>query len=486
MGAALAVFVMLADALCRPRAALPAGLRSARGTAVLLAAAGALFGAALAATGALVTSAALVAAVAALMALVSNIKNRVLGEPLVFSDFALVAAVFQHPHFYVSALRAWQIALILAGAAALAAVLVVFSSAALAPRALGLGIMLASSGALALLLRSSAWALLHREPDIARDVRVHGLAAALLVHWSGWRRQPDSLPCRTEPIAPTGDPVVIIVQCESFTDPADLLAEGGFVMPGLATARALAQQSGRLLVPGFGAYTMRTEYGVLFGRSEQELGLRKFDPFLTAHRETSFSLPNQLCRKAWTSLFVHPHDLRFYGRDRLMSEAGFDRLIGEDAFAPPPSGAGRYVTDAAVADVIIELARSAAAPTLIYAVTIENHGPWPVPKGAAQSPAEAPYWRLLQHSDAMLERLIIFARTLGRPVTLCFFGDHRPSIPTVSEPGAARHTPYVLMRFGADGTPLGDGSREVDMTPAQLHHAILAALRADTSGAGQD
>ena len=278
---------------------------------------------------------------------------------------------------------------------------------------------------------------------------------------------------------------MIIVQCESFTDPTDLLADTAFDMPGLATARTLAQQSGRLLVSGFGAYTMRTEYGVLFGRSEQDLALRKFDPFLTAHRETSFSLPNRLCGKVWTSLFVHPHDLRFYGRDQLMVQAGFDRLIGEDAFAPPLPEAGRYVTDAAVADVIMDLARSTAAPTLIYAVTIENHGPWPMPKAAAQSPGEAPYWRLVQHSDAMLERLIMFARTLGRPVTLCFFGDHRPSIPTVSEPEVTRHTPYVLMRFGPDGAPMPGAAREVDLTPAQLHHAILAALRADLSGAGQ-
>lgn len=485
LGAVLAGFVVLADMLCQPRAPDRAGLRSARGIAVLLAATLALFGAALAATGALATSAALIAALAALLTLVSNIKNRVLGEPLVFSDFALVGAVFQHPHFYVSALRGWQIALIVMGAVGLGAVLAVFSSAELAPRGWGLATMLVSGGMLALLLRLPAWAQLQAAPDIIRDVRAHGLVTALLVHWSGWRNQPDPPPCTAPRIGAAGDPVVIIIQCESFTDPVELLGEEACAMPGLAEARALARQSGRLLVPGFGAYTMRTEYGVLFGRGEHELALRKFDPFLTAHGETSFSLPNRLCDKAWTSVFVHPHDLRFYGRNRLMVAAGFDQLIGEDAFAPPPPGAGRYVSDAAVADTIIDLARSASSPTMIYAVTIENHGPWPVQKGAARSAGDAPYWRLVQNSDAMLARLTECARTLGRPVTLCFFGDHRPSIPLLSEPGDARHTPYLIVSFGADGAPLAPEQHDVDLTPAQLHHTLLTLLRANASGAGQ-
>lgn len=483
--AVLVAIVVLADALCHPRARGRGGLRSARGVGLLLAAAGALFGAAMVVTGALVTSAALVAALAALMALVSNIKNRVLGEPLVFSDFALVGAVFQHPHFYVSALRGWQIAAIIIGMAGLLAILAAFSSSALIPRGGGLAVLLAAGAALALLLRSPAWASLRAQPEIARDVRAHGLVAALLVHWSGWRKQSDPPPCNAPRIAAAADQLVIIVQCESFTDPADLLGDAGCAMPGLAKARALAQQSGRLLVPGFGAYTMRTEYGVLFGRSEEALALRKFDPFLTAHGETSFSLPNRLCDQTWTSLFVHPHDLRFYGRDRLMAAAGFDRLIGDAAFAPPPPGAGRYVSDAAVADAIIELASSATSPTLIYAVTIENHGPWPVPKDKARSPDDAPYWQLVRNSDAMLARLTEFARTLGRPVTLCFFGDHRPSIPLVSEPGEARHTPYVLLSFGADGTPAPGPARKADLTPAQLHHAILGAIGTPASGLGK-
>ncbi len=479
LAAALAVFVVLSDVLCQPRPGPNRLLRSPTGVALLLAAAITVFGAALALTGALLTSAALVAGLVALAALVSNIKNKVLGEPLVFSDFALVGAVFQHPHFYVSALRGWQIAVILGGAAGLLAILVRLSTLDLVPRLAGLAIAAMGAAILAWLLRAAGWRAIRASPDVNRDVRAHGLVATLLVHWTGWRRQSDPEPCTAPPITAAGSPVVIIVQCESFTDPADLLGDGACAMPGLAEARSAALQHGRLLVPGFGAYTMRTEYGVLFGRSEEQLGLRRFDPFLTAHREASFCLAKRLCDKTWASYFVHPHDLRFYGRDRLMVEAGFGALVGEGHFAPPPPGEGRYVSDAAVADAIIDLARTSLGATLIYAVTIENHGPWPASKDGPANAGDAPYLRLVRNSDAMLARLVTFARELDRPVTLCFFGDHRPSIPAMSEPGKERHTPYVLVSYDADGALVRDQPVEVDLTPAQLHHRILDVIRGD-------
>ncbi len=88
----------------------------------------------------------------------------------------------------------------------------------------------------------------------------------------------------------------------------------------------------------------------------------------------------------------------------------------------------------------------------------------------------ASYDELLRHGDLMLIRLMAELPRLGRPVTLCFFGDHRPSIPGVSEPGPDRHTPYVIVRFAADGTPMPGRGGTRDLEPAALHHAILSAI----------
>jgi phosphoglycerol transferase MdoB-like AlkP superfamily enzyme len=374
-------------------------------------------------------------------------------------------------------LRGWQIGVIACGLIALLGLLIGFSAPDMAPRLGGFALAAGSVAALGLMLRWSVWDDLACKPDVHADVESHGLVATLLVHWARWRQTPDPEQCAHPPLPGHQDPLVIVIQCESFTDPADLWGEDAPGLPGLAEARRLARHRGRLQVSGFGAYTMRTEYGVLFGRDESQLGLRKFDPFLTAHREASYALANRLDADHWHSYFVHPHDLRFYGRDKLMRGAGFSALIGDEAFVPPLAAQGRYVSDAALTDAIVELALNSDSATLIYAVSIENHGPWPVAKGEQASQSGSAYLNLLKNSDAMLARLLDLGRNLDRPVILCFFGDHRPSIPALSEPADERHTPYVVVDFSADGVDAKQDRTEADLTPAQLHHLILDVIR---------
>lgn len=478
----LAGLVLLADhfAMPRPRGAVP--LRRPIGMIVLFLATACAFALLIVLTGAPLVSGIGVAVLAAALSLVSNIKRKVLGEPLVFSDFALIGAVFRHPQFYVSALRPWQIALLVIGLGGATAIMALLASPEIAPRFAGLLLGLASAAGLVAALAPASRSLSVLIPDPEADVARLGLVPAVLAQWHDWRRTKDPLPCVAEPLTGTSGQLVVVVQCESFTDPVALFGDPALELTGLSQARALAWQSGRLLVSGFGAYTMRTEYGVLFGRSEEQLGSRRFDPFLTARGEASWALPNRLDRKQWDTWFVHPHDMRFYGRDRLMPESGFANLVGEDTFAPPE---GIYVTDAAVTERIVDLAGKAARASLIYAVTIENHGPWSA-GGSGESPPSAAYLELLRHSDAMLVRLIDALPQLGRPVTLCFFGDHRPSIPGASDPGPERHTPYVILRFAADGTPLDRPGTEMDLTPAELHHSLLAAIASGEAKAEQD
>lgn len=472
----LFVGTIIADALAIPRPGPRLPFRSLAGTGILLNAAVLVWGLAVILTGASAASAGMTVALAAALALISNIKRKVLGEPLVFTDLALIGAVFRHPHFYLSALRPYQIGILGLGFWVLVAALIWLSSAEIALRLAGLGVVIAAGALLMGQLELDFWRAATLALDPEADVKRHGLVASLLLHWHHWRHSSDPPACNGPRVAGKSRQLVVIVQCESFTDPAVLFEDPGLSLGGLERARALAWQSGRLEVSGFGAYTMRTEYGVLFGRGEEALGIRRFDPFLTAGGEASWALPNRLDPSEWDSWFVHPHDLRFYGRKHLMPAAGFGTLVGQDCFAPPVAAEGRYVTDAAVADGIIALAKDAARAGLIYAVTIENHGPWPASQGDAAS-APHPYLALLRRSDAMLARLLDTLPRLGRPVTLCLFGDHRPSIPGLSEPGPERHTPYALMRFASDGTPLKGAGADQHLTPAELHHAILDAIR---------
>lgn len=474
---ALCALVILADACAAPygRAALLP--RSMAGTGILLLTVLLVFALLLALTGAPLVAIVVVTALWAALSLISNIKRRVLGEPLVFSDFALIGALFQQPQFYLSALSAAQIAVLGGGFAILIAGLIGFSSVDLEPRMIGLVLAFVVGGILGITIRSERGISLAPVPDPEADVMRHGLVPSVIASWHDWLRTKDPEPCQAPSITGQSQQLVVVVQCESFTDPAEIFSDPTLTLPGLELARQQAWRSGRLMVPGFGAYTMRTEYGVLFGRGEEMLGSRRFDPFLTARGEVTWALPNRLDPDEWSCSFVHPHDMRFYGRDQLMPDAGFGALIGPDQFDPVAKESGLYVSDAAIADRIIELARDGSGAELVYAVTIENHGPWPAGQSNESSGAAAPYLNLLARSDAMLSRLLEALPKSGRSAILCFFGDHRPSIPGASEPGADRHTPFVLLRWDEKGKPIpGDGPEE-SLKPAELHHAILDAIR---------
>ncbi len=467
----LAVSLLL-DALVRPRRKMSALLRGRQLHLLLVAA---FFGLFLAFSGGAVVSGLLTVALVALFTVVSNAKQRFLGEPLVFSDLALVVALFRHPRFYFTALSTAQKALLTAAAPLLVIALSTLYVRRIEPHIAGVAIFLLSLASLVALISVMRRRGDANAPDLEADLHRHGLIGTLLLYWLRWRETVDPNPI--PPVSPAASAVnapdlLIVVQCESFADPVELTGDIDLALPGLAQAREQAWQWGNLTVSGFGAYTMRTEYGVLFGRSEQELGFRRYDPFLTAHGETSYALPARLRNFSYRCFFVHPHDMRFYGRDRLMPAAGFDTLIGESSFPPLPPG-NRYVDDGALGRAIGALIDQCSEPTLVYAVTMENHGPWSKDELTGSPGGLGAYMRHLHSSDAMLAGQIDHLRRAGRSALLVFFGDHRPSIPGVLEPGGARHTPYVIVRVSASGEIVKGANKRVDLTPDQLHKAVL-------------
>jgi hypothetical protein len=162
------------------------------------------------------------------------------GEPLLFSDLALVGAVFRHPQFYLSAVAVWQRVAGGIVAAVLLAVAAWFSRAELAAHLVGLLLLAGGLGALALSLRLPPWRALARVPDAPADTRRLGLLPVLLLYWLRWRAEPDPAPCApaARQAAEDGPELVIVIQCESFADPAALFGDPALALPGLAAARA--------------------------------------------------------------------------------------------------------------------------------------------------------------------------------------------------------------------------------------------------------
>lgn len=444
-----------------------------------------IFGCALAVTGRVLGAGVLSIVAIALLVLGSNLKRGLLDEPLLFSDAVLVKACFQHPRFYVDALPLPARVAVLSGLSATVltvGALFVYDLTHLT-RAGGSTLLLRIIGLLfgvssLLLLHELARTSLPRRlmplPDYNAAMPTHGFLATTSISWLLWlqdRHRPLSSHSRAARREPPREkaPIVVVIQCESFADPTTLMpANAGLSpLPKLEQLRQTARHYGRLHMSGFGAYTMRTEYGVLFGHEETELGFRRFDPYLSAHSHFQDALPKRLESLFENRIFVHPHDMRFYARDRLMPASGFTTLVGANEFEGKAK-CGPHISDRSLGEQLVGLIENAIRnnqSTFIFAVTIENHGPWPGGLSA--------YLDHVAHGDALLGVIHDALAKCGHPALLAFYGDHRPTIPNAVRPGNGRHTPFLICEFGGGiSTP----QSEQDLTPAGLHHAIFEAI----------
>ncbi len=434
-------------------------------------------------------------------------KRQLVAEPLVFSDFGLLRMIVRNPELYYLGFmaEAWFIGAVLALGAALAVWLVLEPALVTGPARLalaGLAVVIAL-GAWFLAGRRAVAAPLRRAvpgPDLERDVGRWGLLLTLAAYglrWRGDEADRESLESVVEDVSrpphaevaggagprSTHDPctsfeadlrsapqdeeggghggraeagasapdLVIVLQLESFVDPV----RHGLAtvpLPGLARAQAAAVAQGPLGVPAHGAFTMRTEYAVLSGEGGRESGFRQFDPYLSRRGRVPATLATRLRARGYRTLFVHPFRPGFFNRDALVPRLGFDEALWEDDFAGAER-VGPYVSDdAVVARVLFEARRSGGSPTLITAITMENHGPWPEGRLPDEPDATRQYLRHLANSDRALSRLIDGLADWPGRALVALYGDHPPVLPGIDQ-GRPPETVYAVLELGllADG-----------------------------------
>lgn len=418
------------------------------------------------ASGSPLFSASLTAAIALALIIASNLKWAVLGEPLVFSDLSVVKNVIKHPKFYIFAIPPLTRLSIIIALFCIPAGYIISILHNNPAQWHFLGFLLAFLSTTCLMKLPAT--RLATTPNLQADLARFGLLGCLFIYWRCWQKQSNALAPPAQKAPPSFD-LIIVVQCESFTDPQSLNLPPDIKlppMPELAQARKMASDYGTLSVSGFGAYTIRTEYGVLFGRSEEELRFRKFDPFLTAHHEKAFSLPYKLGNTGYKSVFLHPYNLDFSNRRSLMAKIGFDTILGSETFPHIATPDMPYVSDKTLAEKITSLCSETPDPLFLYAVTIENHGPWKE-KGTPLTS----YLDHLKNSDAMIGDMIKALDTGERSALLVFFGDHRPSIPPALSPTAERSTPFFVIPFSKETSDTKAATAHT-LTPAQLHTII--------------
>lgn len=401
-------------------------------------------------------------------------KLRVVKETLVFSDIALLGQLAQHPGLYMSHMRGRMLPLLglALGAAALVLFVVLEQPVpvrfGLASAALGVLLLLAAGWLAGPLTRSP---LLLQEPDFSG--RTFGLPAALLLQWLGWLRQKrdnEAVPLPDEPELPVADCDIVVLQLESFAD----IPGRGYPAAPLRNWPRLCGEAvahGRLAVEITGANTLRTEFSVLTGLTGAALRFDRFNPYLRAGAYAERAWPRRLARLGLRTVLIHPNDARFYGRHRVAPQLGFAHFRALEHFRDAER-VGPYISDKALVDGIAHCLEAEPGPAFVFAISMENHGPWDAPRlGDGMAPADA-YMTHLRNSDAAVALLVDKLRQRRRRALLVVYGDHLPALDAVGDRIDGTATDYLILDTAGGGGTQGP----VTLSPDGLLSAAIGMI----------
>jgi hypothetical protein len=386
------------------------------------------------------------------LALVSRAKMRSLREPFIFQDYEYFLDVVRYPRFFLPFLGVKRF--LQAAAFFLLALAGLYWEAPPIRRFAWNGQL----GGIAIVLGAAVlflWSASRKSPPLCfrpeDDVPALGLLACIWAYGRAERMPPDMRsPFDAAAIwvdKPCPMPHLVAVQLESFFDARVLYS--GIRTGVLAAFDAIRDESGgqgMLLAPAWGANTVRTEFAFLTGVKEDGLGVHRFNPYraLIRGRHVS-SLPMFLNSLGYRTVCIHPYWAKYYARDKVFRQFGFDEFLDIRSFAGAHR-VGPYVADAELGEKILYVLRETACPTFVFAISMENHGPLhmesvcpsdaeelytlPPPPGCEELTA---YLRHLRNTNEMLRSLHQAFTDMDSPVELCCFGDHVPIMPNVYE-----------------------------------------------------
>lgn len=436
-------------------------------------------------------------------------KRATLAEPIVFTDIFQAFDIFRHPHL---ALPFPRITPVLVGAGAViafVATLLLLEGASWQWSALPLEVVLLVVAGIIwsvggpLNPAASRWLRrLGPSGDPSQDAALFGPLTTLLAYGIIARAERPARSAVARAVAtpadtPSGRPgrgPLVVVQCESFFDARRLHADiDPALLPIWDRCKSAGAQWGRLTVPSWGANTVRTEFAVLTGLSEEEIGFDHFNPYHGFVNSRIGSLAWHMRARGLKTFCLHPFDRTFYGRDRVMPNLGFDVFLGEESF----DGAQRidgYISDKEVARVAAKILAEEGPDVFIFIVTMENHGPWTVDQDEptstdwagtlalpeSEKKAFGNYLRSLANADSMLGMLVDALESGPSPGQLAFYGDHLPAFRKIFDPLGLKdlRSDYLIWRSGGERMP------QQNLSAQGLHDAILRLrlLDSDTSG----
>jgi len=418
------------------------------------------------------------------IAVVSNAKFGVLREPLVFIDFAMLEEAAAHPGLFLPHVKIIPaLSIILSILLGIWTAIVLETPVKILPGQWPGQQLAAIAGLLALVFigyrlarsRLIGWGWrLRPSLDPRTDIGRFGLFGSLLLSVLLFADQRGKEVVRQknrrklDRALPRKLPDIVAVQAESFFDARrmDRRIDRRLLRSWDACGES-ALFRGRLHVPTWGAATQRTEFAFLTRLPEDALGLDRFNPYLRFAKQPVWSIAHELRELGYRTICVHPFFGTFFGRDRVLPNLGFDEFLDIASF----QGArpfGPHIADAWIGEKIAALLEETEQPKFIFAITMENHGPWTkdrlppveIARARALAPGLPPeflcYLRHLENTDAMIGRVASEIQRNKRDGVLCVFGDHVPGFSKLFEQANYSDpcSDYLIWRPDHDGKPL--------------------------------
>ncbi|AZF41745.1 Cyclic beta-1,2-glucan modification transmembrane protein [Pseudomonas sp. R1-43-08] len=235
-------------------------------------------------------------------------------------------------------------------------------------------------------------------------------------------------------ISDTGQkPDIIIIMSEAFWDPTRL--PGIHSMPDpMPTIRALS--TGDIFSPSQGGNTANVEFELLTGFSNAFLPAGSV-PYQQYIYRNIPSIIWTLKAHGYKTIAIHPYYKHFWNRDNVYKYLGFEHFMGLENMPGLPS-LGPFVSDSALMDRLYETLEATTEPKVVFAVTMQNHGPYEkdryaqpniyiqMDKKINENDAVQTYGQGIYDSDRALTTLMGKLSLRARPSLLVFFGDHTP------------------------------------------------------------
>ena len=255
-------------------------------------------------------------------------------------------------------------------------------------------------------------------------------------------------------------PNIIIVQLESFINP-NWITDIELNKNPVSNFEALSDDftSGLLSVPSFGGGTANTEFEVITGMSTEFFGTGEFLFNTIASKKPIPSLAYSLKNLGYSANALHNHEGKFYTRDKVYKNLGFDSFTPIECMSPPERTPVGWPKDNVLIDEICNIITSTDNPDLIFGVSVQGHGGYPndyvedkeiyITNDYSKDNKNSLeyYINQIYEMDQFVGNLIDAVNALDEPTIIAFYGDHFPAvgldISNISI-NTLKSTPYVI------------------------------------------